>query len=321
MRASDLKWRQGLHAFCSRFQLKLLVWLLLIGQYQCLTAESDLYPGIVRLTLTDPVFRQISDSIAQAYRAESKNAAWPDFFVARYTAGVRDDLFSLAARFNLPYETLATLNRITQPGDVLAGRTVLIPSMAGIFVPENPVTDLEFLLAVKTYDAGTYAIPLTIHAIDGPRLLVFYPGKRFSPTERSFFLNPGFRLPVSGAVLSSSYGIRRSPIDGHVRMHNGIDLAAPAGTPVMAARAGTVVEQGADPVLGNFIIIEHSGGLRTVYGHLASIRTVLNQNVFSATVIGTVGSTGWSTGPHLHFEIRIGAMPRNPSDFLPGLAP
>lgn len=299
----------------------LLAIMMLSARPVLILADSSPYPRILRLTSADPMFKQLSDSIAQAYRAENRNAEWPDFFVAQYTVAAGDDLFSLAARFNLPYETLVTLNRLSQASVLQTGDRLLVPSLHGIFVPELPESDLEILLSSRQEFSASPGIRVTLYDSKASRHMLLLPGQRFSPTERGFFLNPGFRLPVSGAVLSSRFGIRRSPIDGHVRMHNGIDLAAPDGTPVFPARPGRVVEQGHEPVLGKYIIIDHGGGLRSVYGHLSSIKTVLNQNVFSATVIGTVGSTGWSTGPHLHFEIRIGSAPRNPSDFLPGLTP
>jgi len=98
-----------------------------------------------------------------------------------------------------------------------------------------------------------------------------------------------------------------------------VDLAAPFGTSVLAARDGTVIAAGEDSVLGLRVIIEHEGGLRTMYGHLSRIAIVLNQIVRSGTIIGAVGSTGLSTGPHLHFEIRLSGKARDPSSYLPGL--
>jgi len=151
------------------------------------------------------------------------------------------------------------------------------------------------------------------------KTFTFYPGSRLYQTERSFFLDIGFRMPLPEGVLTSAYGFRSSPIDGHDRMHEGVDLAAPQGTSVLAAREGTVSAAADDPVLGLHVVIEHEGGMRTVYGHLSSIAVVLNQTVRSGTMIGAVGSTGLSTGPHLHFEIRISGKARDPSSYLPGL--
>jgi murein DD-endopeptidase MepM/ murein hydrolase activator NlpD len=189
--------------------------------------------------------------------------------------------------------------------------------MAGLFIAEEARNDLDLLLAARL-DTGE-ASPVLL-SIDGEQRLRFYPGLRMQGMERSFFLNIGFRIPLPQGILTSSFGMRRSPIDGLHRMHDGIDLAAPAGTSVFAARGGQVVATGEDAVLGIYIIIEHEGGWKTVYGHLSSVFVMLNQKVLSGTMIGSVGSTGLSTGPHLHFEIRIGGASRDPSNYLQGLS-
>jgi murein DD-endopeptidase MepM/ murein hydrolase activator NlpD len=189
--------------------------------------------------------------------------------------------------------------------------------MAGIFIAEQARNDLDLLLAARLDTGETMPVLLSM---DGGGRLRFYPGSRMLGMERSFFLNVGFRLPLPSGVLTSSYGMRRSPIDGLHRMHAGVDLAAPAGTAVFAARGGMVVETGNDPVLGLYLILEHEGGWRTVYGHLSSISVMLNQKVLSGTIVGRVGSTGLSTGPHLHFEIRMGGSSRDPSNYLHGLS-
>jgi murein DD-endopeptidase MepM/ murein hydrolase activator NlpD len=112
--------------------------------------------------------------------------------------------------------------------------------------------------------------------------------------------------------------MRLSPFTGHSQFHNGIDLAAPTGTDVYAARDGNVVEvKKGDPLLGNFVRLDHGDGYQTVYGHLSRIDSSLNSHVLSGTIIGKVGSTGMSTGPHLHFEIRRKGHPEDPVSFLP----
>jgi len=314
----------------------LLACLTLCQAAVCLAAgNGELpYPWVGRLDSSDAVFKQLQDSIALGYRAEMRGGSWPDLFYAAYRVRPGDDLLALAARFNLPYDTIASLNGLVSPAALLVGQTLLVPSLHGLFLPDNIRNDLDYLLLARSEAApGVLAAPPTTATATNPEAMtvaVFLPerrefrflaGIRFSATERGFFLNPGFRLPVSGASLSSAYGMRQSPIDGRHRMHSGIDLAAPAGSPVLAARAGRVVEQAWSEVLGNYIVIEHSGGLRTIYGHLSRIDTVLNQTVGSGTLIGTVGSTGLSTGPHLHFEIRLGSTSKDPADYIPGLSP
>ena len=281
------------------------------------------YPVIVRLSPQDIVFRQAQDSIAQGYQAEQSAGKYPDLFICRWTAAGGEDLFSVAARLSLPYEALATLNGIGRPRAFVAGETVFIPSIAGVFVPDNPRNDLDILLSARLEEQpdglATGTIRMTLDSAGKRPMFTFYPGARFYRTERSFFLDVSFRMPLPEGIRTSSYGLRRSPIDGHDRMHDGLDLAAPEGTPVLAAREGRVVAVGIEPALGLRIVIEHESGLSTVYGHLSRAAVLLNQSVRSGTIIGAVGSTGLSTGPHLHFEIRLSGKARDPSSYLPGL--
>ncbi|HUW70092.1 MAG TPA: M23 family metallopeptidase [bacterium] len=277
------------------------------------------YQRITSLSMSDIVFKQVQDSISQGYRAEKLADTFPDLFFCLWTAAGGEDLYAVAARLALPYETLATLNGIGRPRLLAVGEDLIVPSIAGVFVPDQARNDLDLLLSARLEEAGSMALRVMVDTKAGRVGFTFYPGARFYGTERSFFLNVGFRMPLSKAVLTSGFGFRKSPIDGHDRMHEGIDLAAPEGTEVLAAREGTVIFIGRDPVLGLHVIVAHEGGIQTVYGHLSSATVVLNQTVRSGTIVGAVGSTGLSTGPHLHFEIRLSGAARDPSSYLPGL--
>lgn len=130
----------------------------------------------------------------------------------------------------------------------------------------------------------------------------------------------GFRLnlPVAGARLTSGFGTREHPVTGLEHEHAGLDLAAPAGTPVLAAAAGRVEFAGARGNYGNLVIITHQDGSQTYYGHLEDIAVEEGQMVSAGQKVATVGSSGLSTGPHLHFEVRdASGTPVNP---LPKLA-
>ena len=120
----------------------------------------------------------------------------------------------------------------------------------------------------------------------------------------------GLIWPVRGPV-TSGYGSRWG------RMHEGIDIGAGTGTPIRAAKAGTVVFAGVMNGYGNVIIIDHGGGFSTLYAHQSRLGASRGQDVSQGEVVGYVGSTGHSTGPHLHFETRVDGSPRNPMNYLP----
>ncbi len=119
-------------------------------------------------------------------------------------------------------------------------------------------------------------------------------------------------LPIPSARLSSRFGLRVHPIFGTARLHAGIDLAAPTGTEIGAAAGGTVVTAGVLGGYGNAVVIDHGGGLSTLYAHQSSLAVTVGQVVGPGQVVGRVGSTGNSTGPHLHFEVRVFGTPVDP---------
>ena len=121
--------------------------------------------------------------------------------------------------------------------------------------------------------------------------------------------------PASGSV-TSGYGYRTHPIFGDGRMHTGIDIGAPYGAPVIAADAGTVAYVGAMSGYGNVVVIDHGGGLATTYNHLSAFGVSSGQTVGRGVYIANVGCTGYCTGPHLHFEVRINGSPVDPMPYL-----
>lgn len=121
--------------------------------------------------------------------------------------------------------------------------------------------------------------------------------------------------PVPGAV-TSPFGPRLHPVLGSTRQHSGVDMSGSSGTSIHACRAGKIVIAGWQGGYGNAVVIDHGGGMATLYGHQSRIAVSEGQQVNAGDVIGYVGSTGMSTGPHLHFEVRISGNPVNPASYL-----
>ncbi len=126
---------------------------------------------------------------------------------------------------------------------------------------------------------------------------------------------PLMKTPIDGARLSSGYGMRRHPVLGYSKMHKGIDFAAPRGTPIYAAGDGTVAKIGPFSSYGNYIRIRHRAGLETAYAHMKGFKSGLRSGsrVKQGQIIGYVGTTGRSTGPHLHYEVVVNNKQANPA--------
>jgi murein DD-endopeptidase MepM/ murein hydrolase activator NlpD len=125
-----------------------------------------------------------------------------------------------------------------------------------------------------------------------------------------------FIYPVGRVPISSPFGYRTDPISGQQEFHAGVDFAASCGTPIHAADSGVIFSAGPNGGYGNATIINHGAGLATLYGHQSSIAVSVGQVVEQGQVIGYVGSTGYSTGCHLHFEVRVNGTPVNPMGYL-----
>jgi murein DD-endopeptidase MepM/ murein hydrolase activator NlpD len=315
-----------------RFACPLLLAFLVGG-----VAQAD-YPLIRRLSSEDVLFQQLQADLSAYFRAVNRGSpALPGYRAppAGWTPGSGDipplrlfllrrpadmDLFSLAARLNLPYDTLATLNGLAGPA-ALAGREELLAcNLPGLFVPERPGSSFEEILVSVSANSRPEGVPVAVTLPKGVQRFRFHLGQSFLSVERAFFLNILFRFPLPFRTLTSYYGARTNPFTGSSEFHHGVDLAAPEGMEVYAARDGRVerVEE-EDPLLGKVVVLAHEGGYQTVYGHLSLILVSLQQPVRSGMIIGRVGSTGHATGPHLHFEVRRQGSSRDPLPLLPRL--
>ncbi len=122
--------------------------------------------------------------------------------------------------------------------------------------------------------------------------------------------------PLPGHPTGSPYGWRLHPILGYQRLHTGIDIPAPSGTPILAAAEGVVLSAGPRGGYGNAVVIDHGSSVATLYAHLSDIDVGTVRAVAAGDAIGEVGSTGLSTGPHLHLEVRVGGTPVDPAGYI-----
>ncbi|UIP08278.1 M23 family metallopeptidase [Erythrobacter sp. SDW2] len=138
---------------------------------------------------------------------------------------------------------------------------------------------------------------------------------RMSALERSLEGIPQV-LPASAPMVTSSFGYRRDPFTGRGAMHSGLDFKGPIGAPIYAAAKGVVTFVGRKSGYGNVVEVSHGNGLMTRYAHMSRFATTVGTRVEAGDIIGAIGSTGRSTGPHLHFEVRINGRAIDPRPFL-----
>lgn len=124
--------------------------------------------------------------------------------------------------------------------------------------------------------------------------------------------------PVEKLSLTSNFGVRSDPFNGGARMHKGIDIPGPVGTPIYATADGIVNRSGWASGYGNLVQISHGGGMETRYGHMSKLLVAENSYVRRGQIVGLMGSTGRSTGSHLHYEVRVDGAAINPIPFVAG---
>ena len=280
-----------------------------------LNIDRTALPVIKNLSHKDTTFTQLEEARAYNDIAAAGNKEQIIEFYA-YSPKKEDTMLTLASSTGIPYDTIASFNGISSSKTNLEGKTLIIPSVKGLFICKKPKSELEILCAKEIESEGN---PQNngIFAIDG-REMTFFLGKRFTSTQRAFFLDSSIRMPLRSAVISSAFGFRHSPVYGRWKFHKGIDFAAPEGEPVFACKSGTVnVCIRDNSIFGNYIVIHHGGGMTSTYAHLSQIKVKKGDFVNSGDIIGNVGKTGAATGSHLHFEIRLNGTAQDPAKLLP----
>jgi murein DD-endopeptidase MepM/ murein hydrolase activator NlpD len=236
---------------------------------------------------------------------------WNEYKVTR-----GDTLSEIAAARQLDMGTLIASNGITNARRLREGEILKIPNMDGI--PYTVKTG-DSLSGIATASSVPLQVILDVNDLESdvinPGMNLFLPGARMPQEEVRMALGESFIYPVRG-VLSSPYGWRIDPIANVERFHSAIDLAAPQGTPVKATLDGRVSRVAVNSVYGNYIIITHQGAYQSLYAHLSVVSIKQGDWVGQNSKIGEVGSTGYSTGPHLHFSVFKNNKAINPLEVL-----
>ncbi|MEJ2287243.1 MAG: M23 family metallopeptidase, partial [Deinococcales bacterium] len=237
---------------------------------------------------------------------------------------------TLAARVGLSASALAKLNQLPVDATLKPGQSLLLPADAPIQAGAGGAAGPTGPTEPEPADRGAAGVGVRRAASRPPVEAALSARQRLRGMQddglraavallpKVSFTTGTFMAPVQGRV-SSRFGWRALSVNGN-HYHAGVDLAAPMGTPVHAARDGVVVKAGWGGTYGNVVFLDHGDGTQTRYAHLSRIDVRVGEGVRQGDVLGLVGSTGASTGPHVHFELRFDGRAVDPLAYLHGLA-
>lgn len=229
-----------------------------------------------------------------------------------------DMISVIASNFGITEDTIISVNNIRSSRLLQIGTYLKIPSIPGILYTVRSDGETALDLADK-YKIETEKL-CAVNKIDensplSAGTMLFLPDAHLDWVTRQEINGDLFKKPVRARwYLSSAFGWRKSPFTGARSYHSGVDMACPQGTKIYAAMDGKVTSTGFNNVYGNYVIITHHSGYKTLYGHMSAIAAVKGQYVTQNSVIGYVGSTGLSTGPHLHFTVFKNGKQINPQN-------
>ncbi len=216
---------------------------------------------------------------------------------------------------------LVKLNRYEQKirqiiGKEAEGEKLESYGMGGT-IPEDAAADF---LSSEEYDKMITGIDQSVQSLDDAaedqknQFEVLW--KTLKALKNLEAATPSIR-PIDGGWVSSKFGYRHSPFTGEKEFHAGVDIACREGTPIKATADGKVLFAGVKGSMGKTVVIDHGFGIKTRYGHMNKIRVNCGQNVTKGDIIGEMGSTGRSTGPHVHYEVRLNDVPVDAGKYMP----
>ena len=247
--------------------------------------------------------------LAQAEAAENSEQEQDLKPLTYWTYRIRpgDMIGLIAEKYDISQDTLISVNNIRASRLIQPGQYIKIPSEEGILYTVKKDGETPTTIAEK-YEVDAVKCAFVNKLDVGSELKagssIFVPGAEMDSITLSEINGDLFRKPLHVWYrLTSYFGWRPSPFTGRRSWHGGLDMACPQGTRIYAAMAGRVAETGYNNTYGNYVIINHLNGYKTLYGHMSAIGCAKGQWVDTNTVIGRVGSTGASTGTHLHFTV------------------
>lgn len=249
--------------------------------------------------------------------SETSGETYPTLSYSVYRVKSGDMVGILAENFGITQDTIISVNNIRQTRTIQPGDYFRIPSIPGIVytVREDGET-IETIAKKYEVDSKKCGAVNNIEIQSSLKAgtTLFVPDAELDWVTRQEINGDLFKRPLKAGVyyISSLFGWRNSPFTGQRSYHSGIDMAAPTGTSIFAALAGTVTTAGWSDTYGNYVIVRHHSGYKTLYAHMSKINVSVGQYVTTSTVLGKVGSTGLSTGPHLHFTIYKNGVAVNP---------
>ena len=235
-----------------------------------------------------------------------------ELFYTVYTVKKGDMVGFIADAFDITQDSITSVNNITNTRRVQIGQYLKIPSMSGILYTTRIEGETFESIAKKYEKDGVIAQKCAIvnnmseDSVFPSGIQLFIPDAKLDWVTRQEINGDLFRRPIrSWYYISSRYGYRTSPITGKRSFHGGIDMACASGTPIYAGMNGIVTTVSYNETYGNYVIVTHHSGYKSLYAHMLSVseKTKPGRVVGTESILGKVGSTGLSTGPHLHFSI------------------
>ena len=318
------------YGFESIFVFSMLIFFLFCGADLPYKKMNDFYlPGLRKLEIPDRT--QLEQMDIQSLKADiqvetprqegfERTQLWdvPHF---RYTIHKNDTVSQISRHYNISMSTLLSLNKIANVKKMKVGEILIIPETDGILYTCIKGESLEDIINKFSLDKSEllkynpYLTLINRELLVYPEQEIFIPGGKIPENKMREQMGELFVFPVQGSIIKG-YGSVTDSVTRIETFHNGIDIGGSSGDAVKASLDGKVIAAGFNSSYGNYIIIEHSGGFRSLYAQLLDRFVLENDKVLQGEIIATVGTSGYAREPHLHFSLFKGKKSIDPMDYL-----